>query len=83
MMNGWWNYIVVKDCPENGIFDDRVQVAVGGYRASDLLDSEKFITSPIESWIDKCKLRTVDGLDVLLMGTIDDQCTYDNGFPSK
>jgi hypothetical protein len=43
--------------------------------------SEKFITSPIESRIDKCKMRMVAGLAVLLMGTIEDHCTYENGFP--
>lgn len=77
----WFLISVDKDYPENGIIDDRVQVAVGGYTTSDLLDSEKFRTTTIESWIERCKLRTVDGLDVLLMGTIDDHCSNDNGFP--
>lgn len=76
----WYLIRVVKDCPQNGIIDDE-QVAVGGYTTPDLLDCDKFRTAPIESRLEKCKLRTVDGLDVLLMGTIDEQCTNDNGFP--
>eukprot|EP00253_Pinus_taeda_P024018 PITA_24018 len=77
----WFLIRVVKDCPENCTIGDGEQVAVGGYTASDLLDVDRYITSPIESRIEKCKLRTVDGLEILLMGTIDDQCTYENGFP--
>jgi len=77
----WYLIRVVKDCPQNDMINDEAQVAVGGYTTPDLLDCEKFRTAPIESRIEKCKLRTVDGLDVLLMGTIDELCTNDNGFP--
>eukprot|EP01018_Ginkgo_biloba_P017182 Gb_19121 [translate_table: standard] len=79
----WFLIRVGEEHRESGIDHNGGQVAVGGYTTSDLLDCEKFTTAPIESRKEKCKLRTVDGLDVLLMGAIDEQSTYDNGFSFK
>ncbi|KAH9329380.1 hypothetical protein KI387_001488, partial [Taxus chinensis] len=77
----WYLTRVGGDHPENGNAQNGGQVALEGYTTSDLLDHKKFRTAPIESRIEKCKLRTVDGLYIQLMGAIDEQCTYNNGFP--
>ncbi|KAH9304775.1 hypothetical protein KI387_009179, partial [Taxus chinensis] len=77
----WFLIRVGGNHPENGTPENGVQVALEGYTTSDLLDHEKFRTAPIEFRIEKCKLRTVDGKYILLMGAIDEQNTYDNGFP--
>ncbi|GLJ52746.1 hypothetical protein SUGI_1123140 [Cryptomeria japonica] len=77
----WSLFRVGGGHPENGIARNEVPIAVEGFTTSDLLDHDKFRTSPIESRIEKCKLRTINGMNVLLMGAIDEQGTYENGFP--
>ncbi|XP_057861189.2 kinetochore-associated protein KNL-2 homolog [Cryptomeria japonica] len=77
-----WSLIRVGgDHPENDTVGNGKLVALEGYTTSDLLDHDKFRTAPIETRIEKLKLKTVDGMNILLMGMIDEQHSYENGFP--
>lgn len=59
---------------------ERSQVAVGGFSIKGAVDDKRVETAPIVERLERCKLLTMDGMQVKLVGLIDDCTTLSNGF---
>ncbi|XP_024528182.1 uncharacterized protein LOC112345520 [Selaginella moellendorffii] len=63
---------------ESDTTSGRLQVALGGFQYG--MDSEFVKTGPIAKRTDKSRLKTCDGVEVRLMGSMDEETTIANGF---